>query len=68
METEGNELYQWRKCPAPGTGEVPAKKRPNRTGPVQFISTVKTGRGRQTQRVQLVQLHPQSVSFKTSAP
>lgn len=40
----------------------------NRTSPVQLISTVKTERGRETQRVQLVQLHPQSVSFKTSAP
>lgn len=43
METEGNELYQWRMCPAPGTGEVPVKAK-TETGPVQFISTVKTQR------------------------
>lgn len=61
-----NGLYQWRMCAAPGI-QVRFQSEPNRTGPVQFISTVKTER-RETRRVQLVQLHPQSVSFKTSAP
>lgn len=38
----------------------------NRTGPVLLGSRVKPGQ--EDQRVQSVQLHPQTVSFKTSAP
>lgn len=65
METEGNELYQWRKCPAAGTGEVSVKGTQNTSSSVHFLSK---NTARETQRVQLVQLHPQSVSLKTSAP
>lgn len=38
MQTEGNEVYQWRKCPAPGTGEVPEKAKQNRSSLVHFHS------------------------------
>lgn len=38
METEGNGLYQWRMCPAPGTGEVPVKAKQNRSSSVHFHS------------------------------
>lgn len=65
METEGTEVYQWRMCPAAGTGEVPVKAEQNRSSSVHFHSKNRAG---ETQRVQLVQLHPQSVSLKTSAP
>ncbi len=38
IETEGNELYQWRMCPAPGTGEAPVKAKQNRSSSVHFHS------------------------------
>lgn len=31
VETEGEEEYQWRMCPAAGTGEVPVKAKQNRS-------------------------------------
>lgn len=64
-ETEGNELHQWGKCAAAGTGEVPKRGEQNRSSSVHFLRKNRVG---ETQRVQSVQLHPQSVSFKTSAP
>lgn len=38
IETEGNEVYQWRMCPAPGTGEVPVRAEQNRSSSVHFHS------------------------------
>lgn len=38
MESEGNELYQWRMCPAPGTGEAPVTAKQNRSSSVHFHS------------------------------
>lgn len=43
MESEGNELYQWRMCPAPGTGEVPGKAKQNRSSSVHFHSKNRQG-------------------------
>lgn len=36
MESDGNELYQWRMCAASGTGEVPVNATQNRSSSVSF--------------------------------